>query len=75
MIARDRLRDAKTHAKRRAPKHRFANQDVLNRHRRLLRNTTKLCSCSSCGNPRRYAKGADRLSIQERRAETTKGTL
>lgn len=26
------------------------------------------CSCSMCGNPRRFAKGKQRLTIQERRA-------
>lgn len=26
-----------------------------------------LCSCVLCGNPRRFAKGAQRLTVQERR--------
>ena len=25
------------------------------------------CSCSMCGNPRRHAKGKDKLTIQEKR--------
>jgi hypothetical protein len=34
------------------------------------RDTTKLCSCSMCGNPRRVAwKGKDKLTMQERRLE------
>jgi hypothetical protein len=31
------------------------------------------CSCAFCGNPRRFAKGRDRLTVQEARlAETLK---
>ncbi len=34
----------------------------------LRRNTTKLCSCSLCGNPRRVAwKHKDKLTMQEKR--------
>ncbi|MCM1513045.1 MAG: hypothetical protein NC112_08080 [Oxalobacter formigenes] len=29
--------------------------------------TPKMCSCWMCGNPRRYAKGKEQLTIQERR--------
>ena len=32
----------------------------------LRRNTTKLCSCSICGNPRRKA-WKDKLTIQEKK--------
>jgi len=32
----------------------------------LRRNTTKLCSCSMCGNPRRVA-WKDKLTMQEKR--------
>ena len=32
-----------------------------------LRNTTRLCSCVGCGNPRLFAKGDDKLTIQERK--------
>jgi hypothetical protein len=36
----------------------------------LRRNTTKLCSCSMCGNPRNVAwDKKDKLTIQERRLE------
>jgi hypothetical protein len=32
------------------------------------RDTTKLCSCSMCGNPRRMAwKGKDKLTMQEKK--------
>lgn len=37
------------------------------RHERRHRDTTKLCSCFLCGNPRRYEKGKEKLSAQERR--------
>lgn len=38
---------------------------------RVLRNTTKLCSCHMCGNPRHsvYSKGDKRLTMQERKAK------
>lgn len=29
------------------------------------------CSCWMCGNPRRYMKGIDKLTIQERKNENT----
>ena len=36
----------------------------------LRRNTTTLCSCSMCGNPRRKAwKGKDKLTKQEKKFE------
>jgi len=36
----------------------------------LRRNTTTLCSCSMCGNPRRTAwKGKDKLTMQELKLE------
>jgi hypothetical protein len=36
----------------------------------LRRNTTKLCSCPMCGNPRNVAwDKKDKLTIQERRLE------
>jgi hypothetical protein len=40
------------------------------RHIGLLKDTTKLCSCSMCGNPRRadYSKGKSRLTMPERKA-------
>ena len=43
---------------------------------RILRNTTKRCSCDMCGNPRRVAwsKG-DRLTMQEKRQENWKEDL
>jgi hypothetical protein len=35
---------------------------------RLLRNTTKLCNCSMCRNPRKSAwKGKDKLTLQEKK--------
>lgn len=37
-------------------------------HARQLANHLKICSCAMCGNPRRYAKGEERLTIQEKRA-------
>ena len=33
----------------------------------MLGTTPALCSCSMCGNPRKYAKGDERLTMQERR--------
>jgi len=42
------------------------SEDWLKRNQRRLRNTTKVCSCSMCGNPRRkYWK--DKLTMQEKR--------
>lgn len=38
----------------------------LEKNARLRRNTTKLCSCSMCGNPRRKA-WKDKLTMQEKR--------
>ena len=32
-----------------------------------MANHLKICSCAICGNPRRYAKGQERFTIQERR--------
>lgn len=41
------------------------NKDsVIERHSRLLRNTTKLCSCPMCGNARKHF---NERTIQERR--------
>lgn len=36
---------------------------------RALRNTTKMCNCSICVNPRRslWSKGKDRLTLQEKK--------
>lgn len=31
--------------------------------------TPVMCSCEACGNPRRHRKGAERLTMQERRAQ------
>lgn len=36
------------------------------RNSRTLRNTTKTCSCSMCGNPRRKS-WKDKLTMQEKR--------
>lgn len=33
-----------------------------------LARTHKPCSCYLCGNPRKWMKGKDRLTLQERRA-------
>lgn len=37
---------------------------------RALRDTTKICSCSMCRNPRHslYSKGVTKLTMQERKA-------
>jgi hypothetical protein len=37
-------------------------QKQLNKSRRI-----KLCSCWMCGNPRKFFKGDDKLTIQERK--------
>jgi hypothetical protein len=42
---------------------------TLGRIKRLADNR-KPCSCWMCGNPRRSHKGAERIPIQERRAES-----
>ena len=34
---------------------------------RRLANHLKPCSCWMCGNPRRFFKGKDKLTLQERR--------
>lgn len=39
-------------------------QEYLDVARKRQRNTTKLCSCSMCGNPRRHR---GELTMQERR--------
>ncbi len=45
-------------------------QRWIYRHMRFLRNTGTPCSCSMCGNPRRYFGG---ITLQEKRfAERTK---
>ena len=31
-------------------------------------NHLRVCSCAACGNPRKYAKGAQKLTLQERKA-------
>ena len=37
---------------------------------RLLRNTTKVCSCSMCGNPRHVEwNKKDKLTLQEKRQQ------
>ena len=36
----------------------------VEKHKQLRRNTTKLCSCPMCGNPRKYL---GELTLQERR--------
>ena len=42
----------------------------------LRRNTTTLCSCSMCGNPRRTAwKGKDKLTMQELKLEDIRNLL
>lgn len=33
----------------------------------LLLNTPAICSCPMCGNPRKYFKGKDALTLQERK--------
>ena len=33
----------------------------------MIGTTPTMCSCFMCGNPRKYAKGAERLTMQERR--------
>lgn len=38
--------------------------DILNHWSRRHRNTTKICSCSMCGNPRKFFK---ERSIQEKK--------
>lgn len=39
------------------------------------RNTTTLCSCSMCGNPRRKARGKDKLTMQELKLEKIEDLL
>ena len=52
------------------------NEQTMYFWTRILRNTTKRCSCDICGNPRRVAwsKG-DRLTLQEKRQENWKEDL
>ncbi len=44
-------------------------KDEINLYLRSLRHADnmKICSCWMCGNPRRWSKGDDKLTIQERR--------
>jgi hypothetical protein len=37
------------------------------RKKKSLLHNPKNCSCHVCGNPRRYSKGEERLTMQERR--------
>jgi hypothetical protein len=45
---------------------RFLTKEWFKRQIRRRRNTTKLCSCSMCGNPRRKSL-KDKLTMQERK--------
>ena len=44
---------------------------IINDKRKLgfLIGTPHPCSCAMCGNPRRFFKGKDKLTMQERRNE------
>ena len=42
------------------------NPEFMRRAEYLRRDTTKLCSCSMCGNPRKKA-WKDRLTLQEKK--------
>lgn len=33
----------------------------------VMSKSKKICSCPVCGNPRKYAKGKERYTIQERK--------
>lgn len=44
----------------------FSSKEYFERWAYLRRNTTKLCSCSMCGNPRRKA-WKDKLTMQEKK--------
>ena len=45
----------------------FHSDEDKKRWIRFRRNTTTLCSCSMCGNPRRNEWGKARLTMQERK--------
>ena len=44
-------------------------EDSLDYCSKIYRNTTKICSCSMCGNPRNndWLKKEERMTIQERK--------
>ena len=46
-------------------------QEFKTRQERAHRNTSKICSCEMCGNPRRseWAPKRDKLTMQERKAQ------
>lgn len=46
---------------------RYADHPWTARNVGMLGTTPSMCSCRMCGNPRRYAKGEERLTMQERK--------
>jgi hypothetical protein len=46
----------------------FVNHENEDYTLRWMLKTRKPCSCAMCGNPRKYFKGKDKLTMQERRA-------
>ena len=55
-------------------KSRQEREKFLERNAQIRRNTTKLCSCSMCGNPRRVA-WKDNLTMQEKKAKDWKSEI
>ena len=46
---------------------RYSDHKPTARNVGMLGTTPALCSCHMCGNPRKFAKGDERLTMQERR--------
>lgn len=70
-----RRHQAVTHMRRRLKEDRNQHYDDLKcscwtdpRAMARFKEQPKVCSCSMCGNPRRWDKGAGQLTVQERRA-------
>jgi len=68
MISRDRLENKQRKGIKREKMRRIHECDPLDTRRVGIAGTTGTpCSCWMCGNPRKYGKGEERLTMQERR--------
>jgi hypothetical protein len=72
-----RRHQAQTHMMRRLKENRNQHYDDLKcpcwtdgRAMARFKEQPQVCSCPGCGNPRRWFKGASRLTVQELRAPT-----
>lgn len=73
-----RRHQAESHMRRRLKEDRNQHYDDLRRFcwtdpktMARFKEQPKLCSLRCCGNPRRWSKGANRLTLQERKASSS----